>query len=155
MVKLDIKTILIAAAILGGLYYLYKQGKLAFLLPEHFGAEVPAPAKFGYAGPKDLVDLKDSNAFGTVKDGCGRWEDLSLRAEYKKDPGNIHICKCGPPSKRTVDMYGSHHQLEHICAKCDGETEPIQLGNWWTRQGCGDPSSAGLNIVPYCTRCGN
>lgn len=150
MAKLNMNTLIIAAIVLVGLYMLYQRGMFNGLLE---GYE-PAPAQFGYAGPDEMAMVDNPDAFGTVQDPNGRWENLSLRSEYKKDPGNTHICKCGYPSKRMVDAYGgSHHRLTHMCAKCDGKVEPVQLGHFWTRKGCGDPTSRGLNVVPYCTRC--
>jgi hypothetical protein len=71
--------------------------------------------------------------------------------------GHTHVCKCGPPSKRMIDAYGgSHFSLPHMCAPCVGQqNEPYQLGRWWSRKGCSNPESVGLNIRPICTRCGN
>lgn len=95
-------------------------------------------------------------AYGTTDEEDLRWENLSVRPESQGAPGHTHGCKCGYPGKRTLDATGSHHQLQHVCAPCDeGQSEPVQLGHWWTRKDCADPSSRGLNVRPYCTNCGN
>jgi hypothetical protein len=149
--KLNARTLLIAALAAVILYVVWKNW--GSLIVEGYEA---GPAKFGYTGPDDMLDYGESDVFGTTQDPNNRWENLSMRPEYKKAPGDTHVCKCGYPSKRLVDAYGgSWHRLTHMCAPCDGKEEPVQLGHWWTRKGCGDPTSRGLNIVPYCTRCGN
>ena len=148
MVMLNARNLLIAAVVLVAVYMWYRRKQVE-------GYE-PAPADVSYGGPNEMMDSANNRAWGTVNDPNARWEDLSIRPEYKKTPGDTHACKCGYASKRTVDAYGgSHHRLTHMCAPCDGKTEPVQLGQWWTRKGCGDPTSRGLNVVPYCTRCGS
>lgn len=114
---------------------------------------------------QDLIEENNKNIWGVVQENQARWENLSLRPEYQgplKDgtfkvaaPGANHVCPCGPPSKRTIDAYGgSHHMLPHMCEPCKPDQfEPVQLGTWWTRKGCGDPSSVGLSQRPYCTDC--
>lgn len=112
---------------------------------------------------KLLQDSENNNVYGTTADQFARWENLSVRPEYVGGHGDTHECKCGYPSKRMIDAYGgSNHQLPHMCAPCGkGQCEPAQLGGWWDRfswhqkEGCGDPSSVGLDRRPHCTRCGN
>jgi len=143
------RNLLIIGGVALAVYYLFIRNRLR----EGYEA---APADFSYTGPDDMMMLPNDAAFGITDDAKARWENLSMRPEYQKAPGGTHICKCGLPSKRIVDAYaGSHHRLTHICAACNGQEEPVQLGHWWTRKGCGDPTSRGLNVLPYCTRCGN
>lgn len=114
--------------------------------------------------PSFLSDKLNESAWGTTLEDKRRWENLSLRPEYQGDlkdgtykqgaEGHTHSCPCGPPSKRTIEANGGHHQLQHMCEPCTpGQTEPVQLGTWWTRDGCGDPTSVGLSQRPYCTDC--
>lgn len=148
MAKLNVRTLLIAALAAVVLYVVWNN----WIVEKY----QPGPAELGYTGLDDILDYDNSQVFGTTEDPNNRWENLSMRPEYKKALGDTHVCKCGYPSKRLVDAYGgSHHRLTHMCAPCNGKEEPVQLGNWWTRKGCGDPTSRGLNITPYCTRCGN
>jgi hypothetical protein len=123
-----------------------------------------------------MYDLPDENAFGTTAEADRRWENASVRKEFSQNPfplaegctscdkkgvpnpapGDVHGCRCGPPSKRMIDAAGGHHMLPHMCAPCTEESEePSQLGRWWKRKGCSDPSSVGLDMRPICTRCGN
>ena len=142
MAQLNVKTIAIILAVAVVVLFLIN------------GMEMMAPTlDLGYN--RQLGDTNTPNLFGTAADKYARWENLSVRPEYYKKQGHHHVCKCGYPSKRMLDAYGgSHHRLTHLCAPCvGGKTEPEQLASWWTRKGCGDPSSRGLNIRPYCTRC--
>lgn len=123
-----------------------------------------------------MYDFDDSNAFGTTSEQYRRWENGSVRKEFSRNPfplaegctscdkkgvpnpapGNLHVCKCGPPSKRMIDAAGGHHMLPHMCAPCTGQLdEPSQLGRWWKKRGCSSPESVGLDLRPMCSRCGN
>jgi len=135
------------------------------------------------AGPMLDLGMYDSynpNAFGTTEEAERRITNDGVRKEYHKNPfpwaectcesgncdkhgvpdpaiGHTHVCKNGFPSKRVVDMYGSHFQLNHMCApgveQCGGE--PAVLGRWWQNcGGCSNVESAGLDVRPACTRCG-
>jgi hypothetical protein len=132
-------------------------------------------------GPKmvdpGMYDLPDGNAFGTTAEADRRWENASVRKEFSQNPfplaegcatgcdkkgvpnpapGDVHGCKCGPPSKRMIDAAGGNHMIPHMCAPCTGESEePSQLGRWWKNNQCSDPASVGLDMRPMCTRCGN
>ena len=123
-----------------------------------------------------MYDFPNSNAFGTTS-GPERLNNASVRPEYSVNPfpiaegctdcaakgcpdpasGNLHVCKCGLPSKRMIDAYGgSHFSLPHMCAPCGGNLEePSQLGRWWKRKGCSNPEVVGLDLRPQCSRCGN
>lgn len=114
--------------------------------------------------PVYLSDTVNKYIWGTTLEEHARRDNMSLRPEYQGDlkdgtyktgsEGHDHVCPCGPPSKRTMDAYGGHHQLQHMCEPCvSDQYEPVQLGTWWTREGCGDPSSVGLSQRPYCTDC--
>lgn len=143
------------------------------------GVEHEAPA-----GPQldlGMYDTHNPNAFGTTPEEERRITNDGVRKEYHNNPfpwqecscpsancdmhgvpeptpGQTHVCRNGFPSKRIVDMYGGHFQLNHICASglpdnsCD--VEPATLGRWWSRCGCSNAESAGLNVRPACTRCG-
>jgi hypothetical protein len=122
-----------------------------------------------------MYDFEDPNAFGTVE-GPERKGNASVRPEFNKNPyplaegcsgcamkgvsdpakGDVHVSKCGFPSKRMIDAYGGgHHSIAHMSAPCGGNLEePSQLGRWWTRKSCSDPASIGLDIRPSCSRCG-
>ncbi len=70
-----------------------------------------------------LYDFDNANAFGTTDSDDRRWENASVRKEFNMNPfplaegctncpkkgvanpapGNTHVCKCGPPSKRMID----------------------------------------------------
>jgi hypothetical protein len=121
-----------------------------------------------------MYDLPDGNAFGTTSEGERRWENASVRKEFSQDgfplgegcggkkgipnpaPGDVHGCKCGPPSKRMIDANGGNHMLPHMCAPCTGDSEePSQLGRWWKRNQCSNAAEAGLDMRSICTRCGN
>jgi hypothetical protein len=123
-----------------------------------------------------MYDFPDPNAFGVVS-GPERHDVSSVRPEFSKDPfplaegctdcdakgvpnpaqGMVHVSKCGFPSKRMIDAYGgSHFSLPHMSSPCGGALEePSQLGRFWTRKGCSDPASVGLDLRPSCSRCGN
>lgn len=126
-----------------------------------------------------MYDSYNPNAFGTTAEAERRITNDGVRKEYHHNPfpwaectcnlghcdkhgipeptiGHTHVCRNGFPSKRIVDMYGGHFQLNHICAPgvadgCSGE--PAVLGRWWCKQGCTNAESVGLNIRPACTRC--
>jgi hypothetical protein len=136
------------------------------------------------AGPRLDLGMYDSynpNAFGTTEEADRRITTDGVRKEYHKNPfpwaectcdngqcdkhgvpdpaiGHTHVCKNGFPSKRVIDMYGSHFQLNHMCAPGladDGcKNEPASLGRWWCRKGCSNSESVGLDVRPACTRCG-
>lgn len=126
-----------------------------------------------------MYDSYNPNAFGTTAEEERRITNDGVRKEYHHNPfpyaectchtghcdkhgvpeptmGHTHICKNGFPSKRIVDSYGGHFQLNHICAgpssdECSGE--PTVLGRWWCRSCGANPESIGLNVRPACTRC--
>ena len=123
-----------------------------------------------------MYDVYNPNAFGTTKEEDRRVTNDGVRREFHTNPfpwaecncgdcdehgvpepamGHTHVCKNGFPSKRIVDMYGGHFQLNHICAPGDGKCadEPAVLGRWWCRKGCTNAESVGLNVRPVCTRC--
>jgi hypothetical protein len=127
-----------------------------------------------------MYDVYNPNAFGTTAEADRRITNDGVRKEYHHNPfpwaecgdcrlndcdkhgvpeptiGHTHVCRNGFPSKRVVDMYGGHFQLNHICAGgvADGcHTEPSVLGRWWCRSCGANPESVGLNIRPACTRC--
>jgi hypothetical protein len=123
-----------------------------------------------------MYDFDNSNAFGTTDEEDRRWENSSVRKEFNKNPfplaegctncpkkgvpnpapGDTHVCKCGPPSKRMIDAMGGNHMIPHMCAPCSGKCdEPSQLGRWWCKKGCSQPESVGLDLRPLCSRCGN
>lgn len=135
------------------------------------------------SGPKLDLGMYDSynpNAFGTTEEADRRITNDGVRKEYHKNafpwsectcasghcdmhgvpdpaPGHTHVCRNGFPSKRVIDMYGSHFQLNHMCApgleQCGGE--PAVLGRWWQNCGnCSNVESVGLDVRPACTRCG-
>ena len=136
------------------------------------------------AGPQLDLGMYDSynpNAFGTTQEAERRITNDGVRKEYHHNPfpwaecagcasgncdkhgvpeptpGHTHVCRNGFPSKRIVDMYGGHFQLNHICAPgiADGcQNEPTTLGRWWCRKGCSNAESVGLDVRPACTRCG-
>lgn len=144
--KFNMQTMLFVAIIAAVVYYYFFYRKIE-------GYE-SGPAEVSYSGPDDMTEYPNPDAYGTTADGLARWENLSVRPEALGSPGNVHMCKCGNPSKRDVDAAGgSWHQLPHMCAQCGGLQEPIQLGQWYNREGCGDPTSRGLNVVPHCTNC--
>jgi hypothetical protein len=123
-----------------------------------------------------MYDFPNTNAFGTTE-GPERLNNASVRPEFSSNPfpiaegctgcpakgcpnpadGNLHVCKCGLPSKRMIDAFGgSHFSLPHMCAPCGGNVEePSNLGRWWKRKGCSNPESVGLDLRPGCSRCGN
>lgn len=127
-----------------------------------------------------MYDVYNPNAFGTTPESERRITNDGVRKEYhqnpfpwaectcasgdcdkhgvpKPTPGHTHVCRNGFPSKRIVDMYGGHFQLNHICAPglADGcQNEPTTLGRWFCRKGCSNAESVGLNVRPSCTRCG-
>lgn len=135
------------------------------------------------AGGMDMgmYDVPNEMAFGTTAEAERRITNDGVRKEYHHNPfpwaecgcgvgcdkcdkhgvpdptpGQTHVCKNGFPSKRVVDMYGGHFQLNHICApgvadSCSGE--PATLGRWWCRKGCAGAESVGLNVRSACTRC--
>lgn len=128
-----------------------------------------------------MYDVPNEMAFGTTPEAERRITNDGVRKEYHHNPfpwaecgcgvgcdkcdkhgvpdptpGQTHVCKNGFPSKRVVDMYGGHFQLNHICAgglsdSCSGE--PATLGRWWCRKGCAGAESVGLNVRSACTRC--
>lgn len=128
-----------------------------------------------------MYDVPNEMAFGTTPEAERRITNDGVRKEYHNNPfpwaecgcgvgcdkcdkhgvpnptpGQTHVCKNGFPSKRVVDMYGGHFQLNHICAggladSCSGE--PATLGRWWCRKGCAGAESVGLNVRSACTRC--
>lgn len=123
-----------------------------------------------------MYDFQNSNTFGTTTEADRRWENASVRKEFNQNPfplaegctdcpkkgvpnpapGDTHVCKCGPPSKRMIDAMGGNHMIPHMCAPCTGQlNEPSQLGRWWSRKGCSSPESVGLDLRPMCSRCGN
>lgn len=128
-----------------------------------------------------MFDIENPNAFGTTLEADRRITNDGVRKEYHHNPfpwsecqgcanqncdkhgvpdptpGQTHVCKNGFPSKRVVDMYGSHFQLNHICAGQSANqcgNEPAVLGRWFERCGCSNPESVGLGVRPACTRCG-
>lgn len=128
-----------------------------------------------------MYDVHNANAFGTTLEADRRITNDGVRKEYHHNPfpwgecgncdagncdkhgvpdptpGQTHVCKNGFPSKRIVDMYGSHFQLNHICAGQSDNScgnEPAVLGRWFERCGCSNPESVGLGVRPACTRCG-
>lgn len=159
-------------AILGGfivIYYLFFKGASTTSL------RMPGSRATGNVVDLGMYDSYNPNAFGTTSEADRRVTNYGVRAEYNKDPmplgegcgdcekhgvpdpamGHTHVCKGGPPSKRMVDANGGHFQLNHICAPTTGgNEEPLQLGRWWSRRGCSNPESVGLDIKPICTRCG-
>lgn len=127
-----------------------------------------------------MYDMPNPNAFGTTEEAERRVTNDGVRKEYHQNPfpwaechgcqagdcdmhgvpdptpGDTHVCRNGYPSKRVVDMYGGHFQLNHICASgsvdgCSGE--PSVLGRWACRKGCANAESVGLDVRPACTRC--
>lgn len=128
-----------------------------------------------------MYDVPNEMAFGTTQEAERRITNDGVRKEYHHNPfpwaecgcdggcdkcdkrgvpdptpGQTHVCKNGFPSKRIIDMYGGHFQLNHICApgsadSCSGE--PATLGRWWCRKGCAGAESVGLNVRSACTRC--
>lgn len=141
------KLLMLAVAIAVVATYLWMDG--------YFQTEGFAPVNLSPLDA-DMVMYNDPNAFGTTDEVDARWENLSVRPESQGAPGHEHGCKCGYPSKLTIDGIDSHHRLQHVCAPCgDDVSEPAQLGHWWKRKDCSDPSSVGLNQRPYCTNCGN
>ncbi len=159
MVNVNLTTIAIVVVIALSLLCIMNMGG------ENMEGALSYSDKMGYYSDEDLSHVPNPRVWGTVPDKYARWENLSLRPEYQGDlkdgsykkgvPGDTHVCPCGPPSKRTVDAYGgSHHSLTHLCEPCaPDQYEPVQLGTWWTRKGCGDPTSVGLSQRPYCTDC--
>lgn len=127
-----------------------------------------------------MYDIPNPNAFGTTEEADRRITNDGVRKEYHHNPmpweecgcqsqmmdrhgvpaptpGQTHVCKYGFPSKRIVDMHGSHFQLNHICSPGSGTdcgNESPVLGRWWCRKGCSNVESAGLEVRPICTRCG-
>lgn len=133
-------------------------------------------------GPKldlGMYDIPNDMAFGTTQEAERRITNDGVRKEYHNNPfpwaecscasgqcdmhgvpdptpGQTHVCRNGFPSKRVVDMYGGHFQLNHMCAPgladdCSGE--PAVLGRWFCRKGCSNAESVGLNVRSACTRC--
>lgn len=140
--------------------------------------EEAMPTLGGQAIDMGAYDAYNPNAFGTTAEEDRRVTNDGVRREYHHQPfpwaectcaagdcdkhgipepalGHTHVCKNGFPSKRIVDMYGGHFQLNHICAPGTGECagEPAVLGRWWCRKGCSNAESVGLNVRPACTRC--
>lgn len=100
-----------------------------------------------YEGFADIHDAENADVYGTTPDADLRWQNLTVRPEAWGDPGDIHTCKCGPPSKLTVDRQGGHHALFHVCQDCNGLTEPEQLGNRWVdAKGCKKFDSASIGL---------
>ena len=180
LTNLNWRLILTVVAVLLVLFYLLGYGMKTNA--SQAGAEasgnVGASGNGGAPQVYDLgmYDFPNSNAFGTTS-GPERLNNASVRPEFSKNPfpiaegctdcpskgcpdpaeGNLHVCKCGLPSKRMIDAYGgSHFSLPHMCAPCGGNLEePSQLGRWWKRKGCSNPEVVGLDLRPQCTRCGN
>lgn len=136
------------------------------------------PEYKGQAIDMGVYNVYNPNAFGTTAESERRVTNDGVRKEYhenpfpwaectcssghcdkhgipKPAPGHTHVCKNGFPSKRIVDMYGGHFQLNHICAPGSGECsgEPAVLGRFWCRKGCSNAESVGLDVRPLCTRC--
>jgi hypothetical protein len=141
-------------------------------------AEVEVGQYGGQAIDMGVYNVHNPNAFGTTSEEERRVTNDGVRKEYhvnpfpwaectcssghcdkhgipKPAPGHTHVCKNGFPSKRIVDMYGGHFQLNHICAPGTGECagEPAVLGRWWCRKGCSNAESVGLNVRPICSSC--
>jgi len=154
------------------IYYLFQNSNKTAMAAHH------AQAKAAVGGVVDLgvYDSYNPKAFGTTNEADRRVTNYGVRREYHHNPlplgegctdcdkygvpepamGHTHVCKCGPPSKRMIDANSGHFMLPHMCAPCVGQQdEPYQLGRWWSRKGCSNPESVGLNIRPICTRCGN
>ena len=165
--RFNVKFLIIAAVAAFVLYYFYNQ--LDIMSPGQ-AAEAPAVHDLG------MYDFANANAFGTTEEADRRWENASVRKEFNINPfplaegctscakkgvpnpapGDTHMCKCGPPSKRMIDAMGGNHMIPHMCAPCSGQLdEPSQLGRWWSRKSCSSPESVGLNLRPMCSRCGN
>ena len=123
-----------------------------------------------------MYSFEDPNRFGTTQEDERRWENVSVRKEFHRNPfplaegctdcdkkgvpnpapGHLNVCKCGPPSKRMIDAMGGNHMIPHMCAPCTvGLDEPSQLGRWWKRNSCASPETVGLDLRPMCSRCGN
>lgn len=125
-----------------------------------------------------MYDVQNPDAFGTTEEAERRITNDGVRKEFHNNAfpwaectcdtgacdkhgipnpteGHTHVCKNGFPSKRIVDMYGGHFQLNHICAPGTGECagEPAVLGRWWCKNGCSNPESVGLDVRPLCSRC--
>ena len=174
--NLNWKLILTVAAVLVVLYYV-----LGMNAPNQPDLPVENMASISEEGPFQVYDLgmydfPNVDAYGT-KEGAERLNNASVRPEYSSNPfpiaegctdcpakgcpnpakGNLHVCKCGLPSKRMIDAYGgSHFSLPHMCAPCGGNLEePSNLGRWWKRKGCSNPEVVGLDLRPQCSRCGN
>lgn len=158
-------------AILGGfivVYHLFFKGTLP--ITQH------GKQKTGNVVDLGMYDSYNPKAFGTTAEADRRVTNYGVRPEYHHNPmplgegcgdcdkygvpdpaiGHTHVCKGGPPSKRMIDAYGgSHFMLPHMCAPTTGcNDEGLQLGRWWSRRGCSNPESVGLDIKPICTRCG-
>lgn len=164
------KILMTAALVLAAGFFLYR-----FIMSSN-SATIAVTAANGAVHDLGMYDFDNDNAFGTTSENDHRWENMSVRKEFNKNPfplaegcgdcarkgipdpaeGDTHVCKCGPPSKRAIDAMGGHHMLPHMCAPCTGELdEPSQLGRWWKRRGCAAPESVGLDLRPICSRCGN
>lgn len=176
MKNLNWRLILTVMAVLLVLYYLLgnKQEDKQVIYENMVGAPYEEEPLQVY--DLGMYDFPNSNAFGTTS-GPERLNNASVRPEFSKNPfpiaegctdcpakgcpnpadGNLHVCKCGLPSKRMIDAFGgSHFSLPHMCAPCGGnQEEPSNLGRWWKRKGCSNPEVAGLDLRPQCTRCGN
>ena len=102
----------------------------------------------GREGFASMSDMSDSSAFGTTADRNLRWQNLTVRPEAWGAPGDVHACKCGPPSKLDVDRSGSNHGLFHVCDHCeDDDDEPSQLGHrWQTADGCDEFDSGNIGL---------
>ena len=167
LARLNLNLILAAVVVVLVLYYAMDYGTPS-------APALPVNNKQTY--DSGMYDFGNENVYGTVA-GPGRNENMSVRPEFSKDPfpiaegctlcnkkgipnqmpGHTHVCKAGLPSKRMIDAYGgSHFELPHMCAPSTGAVdEPSQLGRFWKRKGCSSPQSAGLDMRPICSRCGN
>lgn len=139
---------------------------------------MPQVMEGGQGVDMGMYSIYNPNAFGTTKEGDRRVTNDGVRREFHHNAfpwaectceagdcakhgvpeptmGHTHVCRNGFPSKRIIDMYGGHFQLNHMCAPGTGECEgePAVLGRWWCRQGCSQPESVGVNVRPLCTRC--
>ncbi len=128
-----------------------------------------------------MYDIPSDDAFGTTEEADRRITNDGVRKEFNREPfpwsecgdcaaqncpkhgvpdpapGQEHVCRSGFPSKRVIDSYGGHFQLNHICASgmdygC-GAGDPPALGRWWGRKACSCVQDIGLNIRPACSRC--
>jgi hypothetical protein len=180
LANLNWRLILTVVAVLLVLYYLLGNKSSGKAAPSANGASgkgaSASQAEAVQVYDLGMYDFPNSNAFGTTS-GPERLNNASVRPEFSKNPfplaegctdcpakgcpdpadGNLHVCKCGLPSKRMIDAIGgSHFSLPHMCAPCGGNlAEPSQLGRWWKRKGCSNPEVVGLDLRPQCSRCGN